>query len=321
MRRLLVILAALACWHPCTGGDDERNRRETTSGPVTLTFWHGYTDYEADSLNALLDQWNAENPDITIDRCSSTTTRRCRSSRWPCRASRGHHVPVRVVAPAARGGARPGRSPNGSRAPRSTGRTSSRALRDAATFEGKVLGVPALINLAVVYNKTLFDEAGLEYPNADWTWDDFRAAGRRSPIRRRSSSASPIRWTPRLRLALRPAPVAERRLDPERGQHPGGVQLARGRRGARGPHGDGRRGRVGVPRPAELAVHGAVQQREDRDARDRPWDLSSFPTSTTASRSCPVSTATTRRSPVPTCGPCSTTGTGVRRRRSTSSRG
>ena len=42
-----------------------------------------------------------------------------------------------------------------------------------------MLGVPALIdNLAVVYNKTLFDEAGLEYPNADWTWDDFRAAAK-----------------------------------------------------------------------------------------------------------------------------------------------
>jgi len=30
--------------------------------------------------------------------------------------------------------------------------------------------------LALEYNPDLFDEAGLEYPTADWTWDDLRAA-------------------------------------------------------------------------------------------------------------------------------------------------
>ncbi len=31
-------------------------------------------------------------------------------------------------------------------------------------------------NLALFYNKELFDNAGLDYPTADWTWDDLRAA-------------------------------------------------------------------------------------------------------------------------------------------------
>ena len=44
---------------------------------------------------------------------------------------------------------------------------------------GKVIGFPALIdNLSVVYNKQLFDEAGLEYPSPDWTWEDFRATAK-----------------------------------------------------------------------------------------------------------------------------------------------
>lgn len=30
--------------------------------------------------------------------------------------------------------------------------------------------------IAVYYNKDMFDAAGLEYPTADWTWDDFAAA-------------------------------------------------------------------------------------------------------------------------------------------------
>jgi multiple sugar transport system substrate-binding protein len=48
--------------------------------------------------------------------------------------------------------------------------------RDVATVNGKVIGVPALVdNLAVVYNKTLFAKAGLTPPAADWTWQQFQA--------------------------------------------------------------------------------------------------------------------------------------------------
>jgi multiple sugar transport system substrate-binding protein len=37
--------------------------------------------------------------------------------------------------------------------------------------------VPALVdNLAIVYNKKLFADAGLAPPTPEWTWDDFRAA-------------------------------------------------------------------------------------------------------------------------------------------------
>jgi multiple sugar transport system substrate-binding protein len=46
--------------------------------------------------------------------------------------------------------------------------------RDAATVNGKVIGIPALVdNLAVVYNKKLFAKAGLALPAASWTWQDF----------------------------------------------------------------------------------------------------------------------------------------------------
>ena len=35
--------------------------------------------------------------------------------------------------------------------------------------------MPALVdNLSLVYNKKLFDAAGVAYPTDDWTWDDFR---------------------------------------------------------------------------------------------------------------------------------------------------
>jgi multiple sugar transport system substrate-binding protein len=45
-----------------------------------------------------------------------------------------------------------------------------------ATVNGKVIGIPALVdNLAVVYNKTLFAKAGLQPPGPGWTWQDFVA--------------------------------------------------------------------------------------------------------------------------------------------------
>lgn len=33
--------------------------------------------------------------------------------------------------------------------------------------------------IALWYNKTMFDEAGVSYPNADWTWDDFKEAAKK----------------------------------------------------------------------------------------------------------------------------------------------
>ena len=48
--------------------------------------------------------------------------------------------------------------------------------RDVATVDGKVIGIPALVdNLAVVYNKKLFAKAGLPLPAANWTWQQFTA--------------------------------------------------------------------------------------------------------------------------------------------------
>ncbi|NCB93792.1 MAG: sugar ABC transporter substrate-binding protein [Clostridia bacterium] len=45
------------------------------------------------------------------------------------------------------------------------------------TYEDKYYAVPKDIDtIALWYNKTMFDEAGLDYPTADWTWDDMEAA-------------------------------------------------------------------------------------------------------------------------------------------------
>jgi multiple sugar transport system substrate-binding protein len=40
----------------------------------------------------------------------------------------------------------------------------------------------ALVTTTLFYNKDAFDEAGLEYPNDDWTWDDFRSAAKKLTV-------------------------------------------------------------------------------------------------------------------------------------------
>ncbi|MGC9398245.1 MAG: ABC transporter substrate-binding protein [Anaerolineae bacterium] len=46
-----------------------------------------------------------------------------------------------------------------------------------AMYEGRYYGLPWIAQPVVLYyNKALFDEAGIDYPTMDWTWDDFKQA-------------------------------------------------------------------------------------------------------------------------------------------------
>lgn len=47
----------------------------------------------------------------------------------------------------------------------------------AYQYDGKQYGmVESFSNVLTFYNKDLFDEAGVDYPTSDWTWEDERAA-------------------------------------------------------------------------------------------------------------------------------------------------
>lgn len=51
------------------------------------------------------------------------------------------------------------------------------ALLESAMYNGDVYGFPRDIGLEVLYyNKDIFGEAGIPYPDDTWTWDDLRAA-------------------------------------------------------------------------------------------------------------------------------------------------
>jgi multiple sugar transport system substrate-binding protein len=180
--RLLVVMAMFGLLMPaCTGGGDEGCTEDPANGQFCLTFWHGYTDYEKDWLNTALDEWNAENPKIHIDPLYVNNDTALQKLTVALQGGEPPDITYQYGSSLAEVADAPGlvdlsdwvNQPNVNWDDFIPG------ARSAATFEGKVLGVPALVdNLAIVYNKTLFDDAGLDYPSPDWTWDDLRAAAK-----------------------------------------------------------------------------------------------------------------------------------------------
>lgn len=50
----------------------------------------------------------------------------------------------------------------------------SKALRAVTNLDGKLWGVPHAMNsIAIVYNKDIFDEKGIAYPEENWTFEDM----------------------------------------------------------------------------------------------------------------------------------------------------
>lgn len=56
-------------------------------------------------------------------------------------------------------------------------------LLETAMYEGGLYGLPRDISAEVLYyNKDIFDEAGVEYPNENWTWDDLLSAAEKLTV-------------------------------------------------------------------------------------------------------------------------------------------
>jgi len=168
---LAVLALALAA---CGGGGGS-----SSSGPVEIAVWHGYQDTEGDAFKGLIDQYNKAHPDVKVTELYSS-----------------NDLVLQKVLTAVRGNSAPdvaymfgSWSPNIAKIPQLVNMSDVvsqpdwkwddfyPAERQAATVGDKIVGVPALVdNLAIVYNKKLFADAGVAPPSPTWTWDDFRAA-------------------------------------------------------------------------------------------------------------------------------------------------
>ncbi|AQA04948.1 ABC transporter substrate-binding protein [Mycobacterium sp. MS1601] len=174
--RLFVLLGAVLALalSACGGGGGS-----SSSGPTEVTVWHGFQDTQGEVFKSLIEKYNSEHPDVSVRELYSSSD-----------------LVLQKVLTAVRGDSAPdvaymfgSWSPNIAQIPQLVDMSSYVSESDwnwddfypgeraAATVGDKVVGVPALVdNLAIVYNKQLFAEAGIEAPTPDWTWDDFRSA-------------------------------------------------------------------------------------------------------------------------------------------------
>jgi multiple sugar transport system substrate-binding protein len=185
-----LVLALVAA--ACTSGGDGGNGNTGESGgaggggQVNLVMWMGYTppppedqSQEYLSIERMVNEFEQQNPNIKIelqyvnsDNALTKATVAIQGNQQPDISYQyGTNMPQLAQSPALVD---------------LTDRVNAGAYnwddfyegeRAVATVDDKVYGVPALVdNLAVVYNKDLFAQAGIAEPSGDWTWDDLRAA-------------------------------------------------------------------------------------------------------------------------------------------------
>ena len=252
-----------------------RWRRLSSSGPTEIAVWHGYQDTEGDVFKGLVAQYNKDHPDVKVAELYSS-----------------NDLVLQKVLTAVRGGSAPdvaymfgSWSPNIAKIPQVVDMKDEvakpdwkwddfyQAERDAATVGDKIVGVPALVdNLAIVYNKKLFADAGVAPPSPNWTWDDFRAAAAKltDPAKGQYGWLIPAdgsedtvwHYVPMLWEAGGDI------LSPDNTQ--GGVQLRGRRQGADRAAADGGHRQVALPRHHQRERPQADEQRQGRDARDGP---------------------------------------------------
>ena len=178
MRRAASVILGLALVSSvaaCGGGGD-------SGSGSTITVSHGYTDVEAKAMTALADQWNKDHPDTKVklsfnggnDNALQKTVAGFTAGNFP-------DVAYEYGSSAAQLAKQPQLVDLTDKVkdPAVGWDDYYPALREAATVDGKVVGVPALVDdLSLVYNKKMFADAGIAAPTADWTWEQFRDAAR-----------------------------------------------------------------------------------------------------------------------------------------------
>lgn len=151
---------------------------------VTLTWWTGQADQAQTILTGLAEEFEEEHPNVTIEVSSGAPStedllQKLSSSfaggtypdisyafgSWAselAESERTLDITEQVADPAV-----------------GWDEFSGAAQATAQPTGDATIGFPAVVdNLSLIYNKTVFDEAGVEYPTADWTWDDFRTAAK-----------------------------------------------------------------------------------------------------------------------------------------------
>ena len=182
-------LGAALLLSACMGGTAPDSGKDAAAGydagaPVTLTWWTGQTEQAETTAESLAAEYHAAHPNVTIKTSPGAPTTDDLLTKLSAGFAGDSYPDISYAYGSWAGelGAS-GRTQDLTsfvNDPSFGWNEFSPAARQTATVNGKVIGIPALVdNLALIYNKKLFDKAGLAYPTDQWSWDDFRAAARK----------------------------------------------------------------------------------------------------------------------------------------------
>lgn len=178
----VVVMAMLA---GCGGSDGESDTGSDTASAetgekVTITMWHGQeASAGTDELMALVDEFNQMETGVEVDASPGVAGGESILDKTTAALAAGD--PPNIAFSFGSNIAQVARSPEvldlteSVEDPAWDWEGVFPSYRDGVTIDGKVLAVPGPgDSLAIIYNKTLFKEAGVPEPKDGWTWDDYR---------------------------------------------------------------------------------------------------------------------------------------------------
>jgi multiple sugar transport system substrate-binding protein len=174
---VISLLGAAACTGDSSESDQTPNGGQ--GGTVTIQFWHGQQQSSAKVLGELVEDFNASHENVKVEVSSGGVTVDDMLPKVISSIAAGTYPDVVYLYGSwAANIAESGKTVDLADRVNEPGFAWDDfwdASKQIVAPDGKVIGFPALIdNLSVIYNKDIFDEAGVPYPSADWTWDDFR---------------------------------------------------------------------------------------------------------------------------------------------------
>ncbi|MFG1925085.1 ABC transporter substrate-binding protein [Cryptosporangium sp. NPDC048952] len=192
-RRTMVSLAtavsAAVLLSACNGAMSSSDRKDAAAGydkkaDVTLTWWTGQTPEAQKTAEQLAQQYHQAHPNVTIKTSQGADTADELLPKITAGYQDGSYPDVSYAY-----GSWAGQLAAGGHTQDLTDYVQKPdfgwedfpgAAQRTATSNGIVMGIPALVdNLALIYNKKIFDDAGVGYPTDNWTWDQFRTAAKK----------------------------------------------------------------------------------------------------------------------------------------------
>ncbi len=225
---VMLVFAVVAAACTSGGGNDQNNGNSSgSSGPIKLTMWVGYTppppenqSFEYLSIDRMVKAFEAQNKDITIELQYVNSDNALQKATVAIQGNQQPDISYQYGTNMAQLAATP-------KIVDLTDRVNAASYnwgdfypgeQAVATVDGRVLGVPALVdNLAVVYNKDLFAKAGI--PRTHRRLDLGRPAGRREghhrPREQGVRAGVPRRRQRDHGVGVRSDALGRRRRDPE----------------------------------------------------------------------------------------------------------